>query len=136
MAYDLQLAQKVRNYLHVSFNGHIEEKKMFGGLAFLLNDKMCVNISGDRLMCRFDPKLAPEVSGKKGYQPMNMRGRNYAGYCYVEPTGFEEETDFIYWLNLCINFNQKAESSKAKKKTEPVSKGALLSKRAGEDTRP
>lgn len=74
MAYDLKLAEKVRAYLGRAFTGPIQEKSMFGGLAFLLNQKMCVNISGDRLMCRFDPDKTAEVSSKRGYEPMVMRG--------------------------------------------------------------
>jgi len=116
MAYDIKLADKVRKYLVDLQNFNIEEKKMFGGLAFVVNDKMCINISGNRLMCRFDPKMEEEISNKIGYRKMIMKGREYKGYCYVEPEGFQTDKDFDYWVNVCLKFNEKARSSKKSKK--------------------
>ena len=115
MSYDAKLADRVREYL-VAFPGlKIEEKKMFSGLAFMINDKMCVNVSGDKLMCRFDPDLQEEVAEKPGYEPMIMKGKELKGYCYVEPTGFKSRKDFEYWINLCLDYNKRAKSSKKKK---------------------
>jgi len=105
MAYDIELAQQVRAYLKSVPDIAVEEKKMFGGLAFLINDKMCVNVSGDSLMCRFDPEQIKTVSQRKGYRPMIMKGKNLPGYCYVGPEGFAEADDFSYWLELCLAFN-------------------------------
>ena len=110
MAYNEKLAEKIRNTLSEIPN--VEEKKMFGGLAFLLNDKMCINVSGDNLMCRFDPKLEDKISKKKGYQKVIMKGRIFKGYCYVEPEGFKSKKDFEFWVNLCLDFNNEAKSSK------------------------
>lgn len=87
---------------------------MFSGLAFMVNDKMCINVSGEKLMCRFDPDLEEEVSEKNGFQPMIMRGRQLNGYCYVDPIGFTTKKDFEYWINLCLDYNKKAKSSKKK----------------------
>ncbi|WP_111306973.1 TfoX/Sxy family protein [Confluentibacter sediminis] len=114
MAYNIQLADRVREYLTESTNKNIEEKNMFGGLAFMINDKMCINVSGDNLMCRFNPKTIEEVASKMGYQPMVMKGREYKGYCYVSPEGFKTKQDFEYWINLCLDFNNEAKSSKKK----------------------
>ena len=88
---------------------------MFSGLAFMVNDKMCVNVSGDHLMCRFDPAIKETVAGKRGYLPVIMKGKEMAGYCYVEPAGFKTKKDFEYWINICLDFNEKAKSSKKKK---------------------
>ena len=85
---------------------------MFRGLAFMINDKMCVSISGNNLMCRFDPALTQEIKEKTGFLPMIMRGRECKGYCYVEPVGFESKKDFEYWINLCLDFNERAKASK------------------------
>ncbi|PPL00803.1 TfoX/Sxy family protein [Parapedobacter indicus] len=111
MAYDIELAQQVRAYLKRVPGSAVEEKKMFGGLAFLVNDKMCINISGDGLMCRFDPKQAKTVSERKGYHPMIMKGKNLAGFCYVSPEGFTDPDDFSYWLELCLAFNEQAKKT-------------------------
>jgi hypothetical protein len=114
MAYDTKLADNVREYLAQFPKLKIEEKKMFSGLAFMVNDKMCINVSGENLMCRFDPDLAEDVSEKKGFQPMIMRGRQLDGYCFVEPIGFKSRKDFEYWIHLCLDYNKKARSSKKK----------------------
>ena len=115
MSYDTKLADRIREYLVEFPKLKIEEKKMFSGLAFMINDKMCVNVSGDKLMCRFDPDLQEEVSEKTGYEPMVMKGKELKGYCYVEPIGFKSKKDFEYWLNLCLDYNKTAKSSKKKK---------------------
>lgn len=113
MSFSEKLADRVRARLADQAN--VSEKKMFGGLAFLVNEKMCVNVSGDRLMCRFDPLRREEVEARGGYQPMIMKGREYKGYCYVEPEGFKHRRDFEYWILLCLDFNHKAKKSPNKK---------------------
>ena len=112
MPYNTKLADRVKEYLAHLPGLQIEAKKMFGGLAFLVNGKMCVNVSGDNLMCRFDPGLQEEISKRKGYQTVKMKGKTYKGYCYVTPDGFKTEKDFKYWMDLCLVFNEKAKSSK------------------------
>lgn len=116
MAYDTQLAERVRTYLSQFEKYDIEEKEMFRGLAFMVNGKMCVNVSGEDLMCRFDHSLLQEVAVRKGYQPMIMKGTLYKGYCYVEPPGFKNKKDFEYWINLCLAFNEQAKASNKKSK--------------------
>ena len=115
MAYDLLLADRVRKYLAGFPTLDIEEKKMFRGLAFLVNGKMCVNISGHNLMCRFDPTLTEELAGKTGFLQMIMKGKRFAGYCYVEPTGIKTTKDCEFWLNLCLDFNGKAKKSRKRR---------------------
>jgi len=113
MAHNEKLAEKIR--MAFSEIPNVEEKKMFGGLAFLVNDKMCINVSGDNLMCRFDPKLEDIISKKKGYLTVVMRGKEMKGYCYVEPEGFKTKKDIEFWINLCLSFNKEAKSSVIKK---------------------
>jgi TfoX/Sxy family transcriptional regulator of competence genes len=112
MAYDSKLADRIRKYLSGFDNLQVEEKKMFGGLAFMINGKMCVNASGENLMCRFDPGLDKEISQKLGYKKMVMKGKEYKGYCYVKPIGFRTQEDFENWVDLCLDFNKFATSSK------------------------
>lgn len=112
MPYNKKIADRVNKYLVGYSDLNIEKKKMFGGLAFLINGKMCVNVSGDNLMCRFDPSLHSEILKKKGIKPMIMRGSEYKGYCYVNEEGFKSKTDFEFWLKLCLDFNAEAKSSK------------------------
>ena len=115
MAYDTKLADRIREYLVEFPELKIEEKTMFQGLTFMVNDKMCVCVSGENLMCRFDPNLQEEVAEKNGYQPMIMKGKEYKGYCYIDPTGFKSKNEFEYWINLCLDYNERAKLSKKKK---------------------
>lgn len=116
MAYSTTLADRIRAYLERQSELKIEEKEMFKGLAFLVNGKMCVNVSGDDLMCRYDPVLEEEVTEQVGFQPMIMKGKQLRGYCYVSEEGYKSKGDFEYWLKLCLDFNEKAKASKKKKK--------------------
>jgi hypothetical protein len=112
MAYDKLLADRVREYLATFPKLEIEEKKMFRGLTFMVNGKMCVCVSNDNLMCRFDPALTEELTTKRGFLPMIMKGKEYKGYCYIEPIGYKNRKDFEYWVDLCLDFNNRAKSSK------------------------
>src|SRR4051812_29066911 len=107
MAYDIKLAARIREYLSQVPKIKIEEKQMFRGLTFMVNNKMCVCVSGDNLMCRFDPILQSELSGKKGFQPMIMKGKELNGYCYVTPEGIKTKNSFDFWLHTCVEFNKK-----------------------------
>lgn len=107
MAYNTLLAENVRQYLKSKHVFPIVEKKMFGGLAFMVNGKMCINISGNNLMCRFNPRQTEELTKRIGYKPMIMKNRNYKGYCYVEPIGFDKDSDFEFWVDLCLAFNKE-----------------------------
>jgi hypothetical protein len=115
MAYDIKLADRIREYLVQMPGLKVEEKEMFSGLAFMVNGKMCVNVSGENLMCRFDPALHDDVAERNGYEPMIMKGKELKGYCYVQPVGFSSRKDFEYWVNLCLQYNERAKSSKKKK---------------------
>ena len=115
MAYDNQLADKIRELLSDIRGIQIEEKQLFGGLAFMVNGKMCINVSGDNLMCRFDLALQKVISEMPGFQPMIMKEKEMKGYCYVNPSGFKSNKELMYWINLCLDHNPKARSSKKKK---------------------
>lgn len=115
LAYNIQLAVRIREYLAQFKKLPVEEKKMFRGLAFIINGKMCINVSGENLMCRFDPALIQEIAKKPGFSPMIMGGKEYKGYCYVNPTGFKNKKDLEFWINLCLDFNDRAKSSKKQK---------------------
>jgi hypothetical protein len=118
MAYVLKLADRIREYLVRFPKLKIEEKKMFRGLTFMVNDKMCISVSGENLMCRFDADKHEEIAEKNGFKPMIMKGKEYKGYCYVNPMGYNSKKDFEYWVNLCLAYNEKAKSSKKKNKAK------------------
>ncbi len=115
MAYDSKLADSVREYLAEVPDLNIEEKEMFNVLNFMVNGKTCVCVSGENLMLRFDPSRQVELSERDGYETMLMKGKEYKGYCYINPEGFKNRKDFEFFLNLCLDYNKVAKSSKRKK---------------------
>ena len=113
MAYDENLAQRIRERLADTPN--VEEKQMMGGLTFMVNDKMCIGIIKAEMMCRIRPELHEASVEKVGCRTMDFTKRPMKGYVMVEETGMRDKKDFDYWINLCLEFNREAKSSKRKK---------------------
>ena len=114
MAYNEKLANRIREQLANLPN--IEEKEMMGGLTFMYNGKMCVGIFADEMMCRINPEMQNTALEKTGCRIMDFTGRPMKGYVMVDDTGMKSKKEFNYWIDLCLEFNSKAKSSKKKKK--------------------
>ncbi len=114
MAYNENLANRIRERLQETPN--VEEKAMMGGLTFMVNDKMCVGIIKDELMCRINPDLHNEMVEKRGCRTMDFTKRPMKGYVLIDETGMKTKEEFDYWINLALDFNPLAKSSKKKKK--------------------
>jgi len=113
MAYNHKLANRIREALQDL--PHVEEKEMMGGLTFMVNDKMCLGIIKDEMMCRIDPELHEAVVEKPGCRTMDFTKRPMKGYVMIDDSGMKTKKEFDYWVNLCLTFNKKAKSSKKKK---------------------
>lgn len=113
MAYSEFLADRIRDSLK-GLNSTYEEKKMFGGMCFLVNEKMCVGIINDDLMVRIDPNDQEEYLSEKGCRIMDFTKRPMKGYLYVSPEGVDMDEDLDKWVKRCLDFNPKAKSSKKK----------------------
>jgi TfoX/Sxy family transcriptional regulator of competence genes len=113
MAYNENLANRVREQLATLSN--IEEKEMMGGLTFMVNNKMCIGIIKDEMMCRIDPNFHEIAIEKTGCRTMDFTKRPMKGYVMVDDTGMKSKKEFDYWINLCLEFNGKAKTSKKKK---------------------
>lgn len=121
MSYNEQLADRIRRQFKDQ-NTHYIEKKMMGGLCFMVDDKMCCGIHFDKkkntdlLMARIGEEASPEAISKEGCHPMDFTGRPMKGYVFVDPLGFDMEEDLAYWIGLCVAFNPFAKASKKKPK--------------------
>ncbi len=104
MAYSEKLAEKIRKALACF---PVEEKKMFGHLAFLVKGKMCLNAGSNSMMCRIDPNRHEREVKKNGCQAVMMRGMEYKGYIRVEEENLKNLRDFEHWVNLALEFNEK-----------------------------
>lgn len=117
MSYNEKLADRTREIIALTHK-KVEEKKMFGGLCFMVNDKMCVGVEKERLMVRLDPALFDEVIEKEGCKPMDFTGKIMKGYVFVDVEALNTKKKLEYWVRLALDFNKHAKSSKkpAKKK--------------------
>ena len=114
MAYNEKLTSRIRNAL--SHLPKVEEKRMFRGVTFMVNDKMCISAGDDKIMCRIDPAIHQEAIQRKGCETVKMKGREYKGYVYVHEEAIKAKKDLDYWIGLAIDFNKLAKSSKKVKR--------------------
>ena len=120
MAYDAYLAERVLQYFS-SRKIAAEQKKMMGGLCFMVDGKMCCGIHFDKkraeqlLMVRIGEAAQREQQEKTGVYPMDFTGRPMKGYLYVSEAVVDQETNLEFWLDLCIKFNPQATQSKKKR---------------------
>ena len=87
MAYDDNLAERVKRAL--GSLPKVEEKKMMGGLTFMVNGKMCVGILNDDLMCRIDPDVYESALRRKGCREMDFTGKPMKGFVFVNNDGMK-----------------------------------------------
>lgn len=114
MAYNEKLADRIRERL-VNIP-RIAEKEMMGGLTFMVNDKMCVGIIKDEMMCRIDPDFHETAVERTGCRTMDFTGRPMRGYVMIDDSGMKTQKDFDFWINLALEYNSKAKSYRKKKK--------------------
>ena len=118
MAYDEQLAARVREAFKAR-KVEFAEKRMMGGLCFLVNDKMCVGVEKERLMVRLDPDVYGAALQRKGCVPMDFTGRPMRGFVFVHAAGYSTSRALASWLDLALEFNPKAKSSKKRQEQKP-----------------
>lgn len=110
MAYSEFLVDRVRQRL---FNkGQIEEKKMMGGLIFMVNGKMCIGVDidkksqADRLMVRVGKLPYEDLLQKDGSRPMDFTGSAMRGFLFIDPDGFDKDVDLDFWVVKALEFNK------------------------------
>ncbi|MEP7255423.1 MAG: TfoX/Sxy family protein [Ferruginibacter sp.] len=114
MSYNEKLANRTREIISLTHK-ITEEKKMFGGLCFMVNDKMCVGVEKERLMVRLDPAKFDEMMEKEGCKPMDFTGKIMKGYVFVDIEALNTKNKLAYWIKLALDFNKVAKASKKKK---------------------
>ena len=113
MAYNTELADRVREALMDLPD--VEEKKMFRGVTFMVNGKMCISVSGQELMCRIHPDIQAKNIELPGIRGMEKGGKILKGFVYVSPENIQRQEDFDYWVQASLDFNGQAKSSKKRK---------------------
>ena len=102
MAYDEALAATVRQAL--ANRRHVTEKRMFGGLSFLVRGNMCCGIVGDELMVRVGPKRYESALSRRHVREMDFTGRPLTGYVYVGRGGLRSPKTVREWVDQGVTF--------------------------------
>ena len=110
----MQMTDRVREMI-AAVEKKVEEKKMFGGLCFMVNDKMCVGVKEKGILVRIDPALTDEVLEYEGTEVMVHGGLAVKGFIYVSADVLKTKKQLAYWVDLALDFNKFAKSSKKKK---------------------
>ncbi len=109
MAFSEFQADRIRQRFQ---NISIEEKKMMGGLVFMVNTKMCVGIDidkstgKDRLMVRVGKIAQEQLIFKKGSRAMDFTSKVMRGFLFIDPDGFDAESDLDFWITKALEFNK------------------------------
>lgn len=117
MAYNQNTAQRIREFFQAK-NADFYEKKMFSGLCFMVDDKMCCTTKIDKqtnediLLCRVSDEIYEGAIEMDNVIPMQFANKTMKGYIYITENGHKTQKDLNYWLQLCLDFNPFAKSSK------------------------
>ena len=113
-AFDEGLAERIRGALDEQAG--VSEKRMFGGIAFLVKGHMSVGIVQDKLMVRVGPESYDRVLRERYARRMDFTGRPMKGFVYIVPAGYESDADLQRWVNLGVSYvaSLPAKSSRGK----------------------
>lgn len=112
MAFSETLSNRIREAL-ANVPG-VTEKYRFGGICYMVNDKMCVGVAGDRMMCRIGEAEYEKALTRRGCEEMLFTGRPMKGYVFVSDKGMRTAAAFRYRIELCLTFNPLARISARK----------------------
>ena len=103
MAYDEDLANRIREL--IAAEEGLTEKRMFGGLAFLIHGHMSVSVSGQGgLLLRVDPGESDTLAGKPHAAPFVMRGREMQGWLRINPDGVKTKSQLERWVGRGVSY--------------------------------
>ena len=102
MAYDPDLAERIRDAL--SGVPDVSERKMFGGIAFMVGGNMACGVYGNDLMARLGKDGAAEAAAGEDARPMQMAGRTMKGYVLVDAAALADDAALTVWVARCVEF--------------------------------
>jgi TfoX/Sxy family transcriptional regulator of competence genes len=128
MAYDEGLAERIRGVLEEQPG--VSEKRMFGGVAFLVKGHMSVGIVQDKLMVRVGPESYDRVLRERHARRMDFTGRPMKGFVYVVPSGCETDADLERWVTLGVAYVASLPAKPPRGKSGPPNKRMQLTRSA------
>jgi TfoX/Sxy family transcriptional regulator of competence genes len=102
MAFDEALTDRIRDVL--AARPEMSERKMFGGIAFMLAGNMAVGVIGEDLMVRLDPADAEKALGEPHTRPMDFTGKPMKNMVYVDPQGTASDEDLAGWVEAGADY--------------------------------
>jgi TfoX/Sxy family transcriptional regulator of competence genes len=120
MAYDEGLAERIRGVLDEQPG--VTEKRMFGGVAFLVRGHMSVGIVQDKLMVRVGPESYDRVLCERHARRMDFTGRPMKGFVYIVPSGYESDSDLQRWVDLGTSYVASLPAKPSREKNRPPRK--------------
>jgi TfoX/Sxy family transcriptional regulator of competence genes len=102
MPYDDILAERIRDYLEP--NPEIHERKMFGGVAFMLRGNLAVGVSKDELMVRVGEAAHDQAVSEEGVRVFDLSGKRMKGWVLVGPEATAEDTELAKWIDTGLGF--------------------------------
>lgn len=113
MPYDEKMADRVREII-AERTDNVEEKRMFGGLCFMVDDKICVAVKSDKMFTRLAPDVFDKALGKDGITTMERGNTTMQGYLYIDYALLQTQSQLQHWVGLALDFNPLAKASKRK----------------------
>lgn len=113
--YNEQLAARVRELVSTTEN-IVEEKVMFSGVTFMVNNKMCVSVGKDRIMIRMSPTDFETAAEQPGCEPMVHGGKVMKGFLYISEDVLNTRSKLQHWVDMALAFNKEAKAAPKKKK--------------------
>lgn len=104
MAYDAELASRLSAALSKASRKTAIEKKMFGGVAFMIDDKMCVGVYESRLMVRVGPQMHDRAINEPGAGVMDFTHRPMLGFLFVDSSGYRTDQDLDKWVRWALDY--------------------------------
>lgn len=102
MPFDADLTARVRQILEE--HGPIDERKMFGGIAFMFKGYMCCGVLNDDVVVRLGPERAEEALANAHVRPMDFTGRPLKGYVFVAPAAARTESMLRRWIRSSLEY--------------------------------
>lgn len=101
MAHDEELAERIRGILapHAP-----DERRMFGGIAFMVRGHMTVGVTADNLMVRVGPDAHAEALKQPHARPMDFTGRPMKGFVYIDPPGYADDESLAAWVGRGVSY--------------------------------
>lgn len=122
MAFDEYQADRIRTLFKELRVPDFYEKKMMGGLCFMVDDKMCCGVhfskkqNTDLLMLKIGQESALKFKNREGCLPMDFTGRPMKDFVFVTPDGYDIDEDLQFWIELALAFNPFAKASRKRTK--------------------